>query len=236
LKRWWWFGSAGLVGIVLVVAFGMRVHLLRLAALPLISTDNGKLHRADAILILGGGQDTRTVGAVALYRAGLAPVILLANEEPLPFAGYGLARSGSEIAIEILTGVEQVPPQVIDIIGTSCSIDYASLERMSGRMSWGGLLCELDRFGFVTSTFEEAKALRLWCLANNARSVIIVTNPFHSRRVRWIFTKVLADEIDMQIATVDAHQYTPRNWWESEEGLIALNNEWVKMVYYWIKY
>jgi uncharacterized SAM-binding protein YcdF (DUF218 family) len=231
-----WVGIVlGLV-LALILLFLFKAQVLRLAALPLVSSDNGHLQKADAILILGGAQDARSLGAIALYRGRAAPVILLANEQPLPIAEIGMDRTGTEVALEVLANFYRVPPQDIVVIGTSSNISYIDLLELQNSRGRQEFLCELDRVGYVSSTMEEAKALRLYAIASQARSVIIVTNPFHSRRVRRIFDKILGGAAQVQVSTINYPKFGPDNWWESEEGVIAFNNEWVKAVYYWMKY
>jgi len=35
---------------------------------------------------------------------------------------------------------------------------------------------------------------------------------------------------------IDPVRYNATNWWQREEGVIALQNEWLKTVYYRLKY
>jgi len=229
---------------LLVVAF--RVPILQLSAVPLISTDNGHLQKAEAILILGGGLDTRPFEAARLYKAGMAPLLLLANEEPGPVAELGLGRSGCEITLDILTMIEQIPPENIVLIGTAGSASLSEMGAFAdGASNPRAKLSSAEKIGYVTSTFDEANALKKWCEAQRASSVIMVTNPFYSQRVRSIFHKVLEQrttngapgtKVTIQLATIDCRNYTPFDWWRSEAGLIAFNNEWIKTAYYWLKY
>ena len=114
--------------------------------------------------------------------------------------------------------------------------DQAHAESMDARFRAPELTRKLEAIGYVTSTFEEAKALRHWCEENKARSVIVVTNSFYGHRVSRIFGRVLGDRIRVQVATAECKKYSARDWWKSEEGLIAFNNEWIKTLYYWFRY
>jgi uncharacterized SAM-binding protein YcdF (DUF218 family) len=234
--------------IIALIALGaaFRVPILQVSAWPLIASDNDHIHKADAILILGGGLDTRPFEAVRLYRAGLAPLLLVANEEPGPASELGLDRSGCEITLDILTKIEQVPPEHIVLIGLGGSerLPEARLLRDSQPYQTPGPRSPAE-IGYVASTFDEATALKRWFEATKAGSVIIVTNPLYSQRVRRIFNKILergtenetrSTPVTIQVATIDCRKYTPLDWWRSEEGLIAFNNEWIKTFYYWLKY
>lgn len=247
MKKWGRIIVGLVIALCLISVF--RVQVLQLAAVPLISDDNDHLRKADAILVLGGGADTRPFKAAKLFRAGLAPFLLVANELPLPIAELGFDRTGSEMTLQLLTQIERVPPDAVVVIGLAGSISLSHLrsgEIGAAEEAPGGeergvypddrMECPLQQIGYVSSTFEEAKALYRWCRVYGAKSVIIVTNPFHSRRVRFVFDKVLKNAVQVQMATVDYHKFTPSDWWQSEEGLVTFNNEWIKTVYYWMKY
>ena len=89
----------------------------------------------------------------------------------------------------------------------------------------------------VTSTRDEALAFRAWVAANNAHSVVIPTDIFHTRRARSIFQKALANTgAEVHVTTVQLPSYCAQDWWKREEGLIAFPNEVVKSVHYHLKY
>ncbi len=56
----------------------------------------------------------------------------------------------------------------------------------------------------VLSTYDEAVLLKNYidAHADTISSVTVVTDPYHSRRARWIYQKVLGDEIKVVIAPV----------------------------------
>ena len=54
-----------------------------------------------------------------------------------------------------------------------------------------------------------------------ARKIIIVSDPFHTRRVRWLFRNELATTGAQILTGVAAPlKYTASNWWQTEQGLI----------------
>ena len=90
----------------------------------------------------------------------------------------------------------------------------------------------------VTSTFEEALGVKRYLEEHaDQRKFILVTSAFHTRRARWIFRKSL-DELGVQIQVVPVPYGTfdVNSWWRGEEGLIYCFNEYVKLIYYWLKY
>ena len=161
----------------------------------------------DVVVVLGGGADFRPFKAAELYHAGLTKRILVANVKPSPTAELGLHRSETDISIGVLTN-KSVP------------------------------LENIIRFGQnVTSTRDEARALRDWVSTNQIKTVAIPTDPFHTRRVNWFFTRELRGTGVRVITPVASpREYTTTNWWTCEEGLIAFQNEVIKSGYYRLKY
>lgn len=88
-----------------------------------------------------------------------------------------------------------------------------------------------------TSTFEEAEIILKYCEKNQISSCIILSSKFHTGRAKKVFEKKLkAAKIDFIIRGAPAADYDENKWWESEYGLINVNNEYIKMVYYFIKH
>ena len=115
--------------------------------------------KGDAIVVLGGGSQTRPFEAARLYQAGLAPVILVMNSELSATDSLGLTIPQAELARRILL-TNGVPAAAIQTAGTN-----------------------------LTSTFEETLAVKEWSKISHAASFLIPTGPFHSRRVRWAFRR-----------------------------------------------
>ena len=42
--------------------------------------------------------------------------------------------------------------------------------------------------------------------------------------------------VDLIIRAAKNSRFNELEWWKTEEGLIAINNEWIKTLYYWWKY
>ena len=101
----------------------------------------------------------------------------------------------------------------------------------------------LDAIAFddskVTSTYMEAEKLKEWIQHNPypVRSVIIVSDPFHMRRARWAYRKVLGNHIQIQMAPVP-FSLTPfqLTWWNDRESRIYVREEYSKLIYYLLRY
>jgi len=90
----------------------------------------------------------------------------------------------------------------------------------------------------IDSTENEAIALRKYAEANEVRSVLIVTSPYHSRRALRTFRRVLANSgmtVGLEVAN-GGQIPKPATWWLSLRGWQLVPTEYVKMAYYWLFY
>jgi uncharacterized SAM-binding protein YcdF (DUF218 family) len=120
------------------------------------------LDRADGIVVLGGRTDVRPFAAADLYKRGLAPRILIANTMRDPLETMQLWPGQTSLTHQLLLKLG-VPAEAIVEFGDKLS-----------------------------STYEEARAVLEWAKSSGAKSVIIPTELFPSRRVRWIFRHEVA--------------------------------------------
>ncbi|MBM3428332.1 MAG: YdcF family protein [Bacteroidetes bacterium] len=88
-----------------------------------------------------------------------------------------------------------------------------------------------------TSSKEEAELLYQYCINHRIKQITIVSGQYHLRRLRRTF-EPLFSEAGIQIKFFGAIEkdFDPDHWWESESGLIYTNNEYIKIMYYWLKY
>ena len=88
----------------------------------------------------------------------------------------------------------------------------------------------------ATSTWEEAQRVLVLLHQEGVRSALIVTDPEHTRRARATYRHLETDQsIELTFVAAEATFPTDR-WWQSEEGLIAVQNEYVKLAYYLLHY
>jgi len=165
------------------------------------------LSQADAIVVLGGGVQTRPFEAARLYHDGYAPKVLVASPELKPTEEMGLTARDADVTKQIL--LKQGVPD-------SATVEFGNQ---------------------VSSTYEEALALRDWVKQTGAKKLLIIGDLFQTRRARWLFRKHL-DETGVQVIILSAPplEYNATNWWRHEEGLIAFQNELIKYVFYRVKY
>jgi uncharacterized SAM-binding protein YcdF (DUF218 family) len=91
----------------------------------------------------------------------------------------------------------------------------------------------------VTSTYMEAERLKDWITNNSysVQSIIVVSDPFHMRRVGWTYRRVFGDQVQIQMAPVSM-ELTPyrRVWWKDWGSRKYVREEYQKFVYYLLRY
>ena len=112
------------------------------------------------------------------------------------------------------------------------------------KATWASLSAsELQRLGVpaqniiqlptTTSTCEDA-LLAVAQLPVGAKRVIIVTDPFHTRRAEWLFTRG-AGSLEVIMVAANPSWFDPEIWWTEERGLIVVEQEYVKFVVNFLK-
>ncbi len=64
------------------------------------------------------------------------------------------------------------------------------------------------------NTREEAEALRALVSQKGWRSILVVTSNYHTRRSRYIFTRVMPSDVTVRVASARDSDYVPEVWWE----------------------
>jgi uncharacterized SAM-binding protein YcdF (DUF218 family) len=68
--------------------------------------------------------------------------------------------------------------------------------------------------GGVTTTHAEVLAIREMAEAHCWGSLLIVTDPFHARRSRWIFRDVFDGmSVIVSVRPVEDYRYRAEDWW-----------------------
>jgi uncharacterized SAM-binding protein YcdF (DUF218 family) len=193
--------------LLIALAYAFRSQILTGIADLLVVND--PLQPADIIFVLNGDYNTRPFRASELYEKGLAPVIIITKAESLPAEKLSLVPNNTDVSIGVMKALG-VPPEKIVVLPVE---------------------------GGTTSTFDEAIALRQYIESHNVHSLILLTSAFHTRRAKWIFDRELSGlPVRLEVAAVPHYGFDESDWWQSEDGLITLNNEYIKLVYYYVKY
>jgi uncharacterized SAM-binding protein YcdF (DUF218 family) len=162
---------------------------------------------AQRIFVLGGGSLDRGFKAARLWHQGFAPQIICT----------GAHISGSIRSI----GLEYTEAEVTQMRIQSLDVDSSLVQVLN----------------MGTSTMEESDIILNYCLINDWNKIIIVSDKFHTHRIRDVFVKKFRKAgIEVIIVGAASSRYDENEWWKKEEGLIMVNNEYIKHLYYWWKY
>ena len=85
----------------------------------------------------------------------------------------------------------------------------------------------------VSSTIDEARAVRETLTNQQFPSAIIVTDPYHTRRTRMVFREAFADSpIEIYIRPAGSSWYNSRTWFLSARGWQFTTLEYIKLIGY----
>lgn len=166
-----------------------------------------ELQKAEAIFILSGGPADRAAEASRILKQGWAERVVC---------------TGSQI------------PRLFEVIGET--YDEADLSKMA--------LCEegveeekIEVLHIGSSTREESYAILEYCKSMNIKRLIVVSDKFHTHRIDYAFRSIFDDAgIELILRGAPSSGYEEQKWWAEEAGLLMVNNEYVKLFYYFLKY
>jgi uncharacterized SAM-binding protein YcdF (DUF218 family) len=163
--------------------------------------------RSDVVAVLGGGLETRPFVAAELYRKGLVNKVLISQVPESRSTTIGGIPGHSELNRVLLVKLG-VPETDIEMFGQG-----------------------------NRNTMDEALALRDWAEQRHVSQIIVPTEIFAARRVRWTFYREFEQSsVRLEIPSFEAPGYARAEWWKTEAGLIAFQNEVLKYLYYRLKY
>ena len=154
--------------------------------------------RSDAILVLEGLTPLRELEAAALYREGWAPRVVLS-----------LARSGIPDEARRLAGDPEPQERAVRVLrrGSVADRDIVRLDRA------------------VENTLEELTVGFEYARAHGFRRVILVSSPYHMRRVRVIWNARFEREILALVRPTRYEPVDPARWWRSARSLEEVLHE-----------
>lgn len=169
--------------------------------------DEDALKRSDALFVLSGNPEARAKEAARLYRSGYVKNIVCTGES-VP---------------ELL--------ESFDLNVKECELSRLKLLEFGVPAKQIGLLPR------GTSTREECDAILAYCANFKLKHVIVLSDRFHTGRMQYAFRKKFEQAgISLCIAGAPSTTYNENLWWAKENGLIMVNNEYIKLLYYWITY
>lgn len=161
--------------------------------------------QADWIVLLGGDLSRPLYGA-DLYHRGYAKRIAVSRTAP-PSQTENLRKLGMQLPrqdeqFREVLRRKGVPGNVIGVFGD------ANL-----------------------STVQEAETLRE-LLGDRPARLLIVTSPYHTRRVKIVFTRLLP-QADVRVLASPYETY-PQRWWTDQSAAVGTLLETAKLLYYYL--
>ena len=89
------------------------------------------------------------------------------------------------------------------------------------------------------STYDEAVNLNQLVQQHDWHSLIVVTDLFHTRRAALTFRTLFDQDhpgVTIYLSAPPDPRYDAARWWQTEQGLIAVLTEVLKLGFYWANY
>ncbi|MEW6269396.1 MAG: YdcF family protein [Thermodesulfobacteriota bacterium] len=159
--------------------------------------------RADAIFVFAGDVPARPRCAAELYARGLAPRVVFGGGRTLPEL-IAVERPMTDAAVNATIAMQAGLPIEAAVV-----------------LPEG------------TSTWEDAAVIRRWAEQNEARGVVAVTSPIHSRRARTTL-RLAAGAAGFDVVVHACGEPLPPGslWWLEERPLVQVANETLKLMLY----
>ncbi len=172
-----------------------------------------ELPSADAIVVMSGSSTyfERADWAARLYREGRAPVVILTNDSLI--SGWDKKEERNPFFYELAArelrqrGVPESKIQVVSDI--------------------------------ALGTYEESLGLRDYATAHQLKRLLVVTSAYHTRRTLWSLRHACEGsgiEIGIESPPPGWQTPAPSRWWWHRWGWKVVAGEYVKLVYYWMRY
>ena len=174
---------------------------------------HSQMSRADAIVVLAGSSTylERAQHAARLFSEGRAPIAVLTNDN---------IRSGWSVE-------QQRNPLFV--------------ERAADELKRQGVRANQIEIvpGAVTTTYDEAQHIRAYAQSRGWHAIVVVTSAYQSRRASWTLNRVFDGSniaVAIDAAATGEQSPAPIAWWFSAFGWKSVAGEYLKLIYYRMRY
>jgi hypothetical protein len=170
----------------------LRQPVLRAAGRALVFDE--PIGPADIIVVASDAFGAGVLEAADLVHNGVATRVAVFADLPDPVVDHEFMRRGIPYEDEAARSVRQLKAlgvETIEVIPT-----------------------------LITGTEDEGRVLPPWCDQNGFRSVVVVAETDHTRRLRRVLRRTMSGH--MTTVTIRASRYSqfdPARWWESRAGV-----------------
>ena len=205
-----WWKSRLVKRCAVILAIAVLLFLFRFPILRCAGNyliSEDPLAHADVVFVLGGSATDRGEEAAKLYFAGLCDRFVC--------TGKNVPGDLQEVGIDLSES------DMTKLVVQRCGVPADRIES----------------FKEGTSTQEEAIALLDREKATGVDTVIIVSHGFHLRRVRNVFeNRFNAEGITVLLHGAESRDFSHDAWWRTEQGMMMVQNEYAKLLYYLVKH
>jgi len=189
--------------VLLVLLVGAAI-LVRGAGRWLVRED--PLSRADMIVVLSGGLPYRAEAAATIFRGGYAPEVWVTRPEgPAPdLLARGIHYVGEEEYNRDILMARDVPESVVHTFP-----------------------------GAIVDTEQEVEATAAMMRSAGKTSVIIVTSPQHTRRVRALWKHVVGNSLKMTVRAAWEDPFDADHWWRNTRDALSVVREYLGLANAW---
>lgn len=181
------------------------------------------------------------IGSVGLYFAGRwlvldeAPaqadwIVLLSGDFSRPLYGADLYHRGYAKRIAVSRPAPPLQTENLRTLGMQLPRQDEQFREVLRRKGVPGNIISV--FGDANlSTVQEAEALHQ-LLGDQPVRLLIVTSPYHTRRVKIVFTRLLP-QADVRVLASPYETY-PQRWWTDQSAAVSTLLETAKLLYYYL--
>ena len=201
-----WKRRGGFSGALLLLILIAAIILARGAGRWLFRED--PLAKADAIVVLSGGLPFRAEGAADVYQQGYAPLVWITKPDgpQEELAELGVTYIGEEEYNRQAIVHRGAPEAVVQILP-----------------------------GLIIDTQQEILEISAAMRRTGKRTVIIVTSPEHTRRVRALWEKLAGgNDLTLIVRGASEDPVDLDHWWQNTRDTFSVLREYLGLMNVWL--
>jgi uncharacterized SAM-binding protein YcdF (DUF218 family) len=164
------------------------------------------LGKADVVVVLSGGLPFRAEGAAGIFKSGYAPAVWVSRPEgpQEELAALGIHFVGEEEYNRDILMEQGVPDAAIRIFPDT-----------------------------IVNTQDEVTEISRDMRREGRHTVIIVTSPQHTRRVKALWRKLVGDDPRVIVRAAYGDPFDADHWWRSTGDVLAVVRESMGLLNVW---
>jgi uncharacterized SAM-binding protein YcdF (DUF218 family) len=164
------------------------------------------LGKADVIVVLSGGLPFRAESAAGIFESGNAPAVWVSKPAgpQEELAALGIRFVGEEEYNREILVQEGVPDSAIQIFPDA-----------------------------IVNTQDEVEEISREMRRDGKHTVIIVTSPQHTRRVKALWRKLVGDDPRVIVRAAPGDPFDADHWWRNTQDVLAVVRESLGLLNVW---